>query len=259
LAYFIATHKPLEWELPFATHIIGLEGFRPEGGIAASDFISRSLDYETAFGGLRSYAAIKQVLSEYPDQEDVFSGSYRLFLSTEMSDDWLSPIMQENRVITPEQLQTDWQTLIASKIPDDIDLLIPSPRLLPDTLLGQYARVHHNLDDFLFGVACAVRSGLLDQLTVPTMLASNTLVPYGLFAAKKDFRLEFNDRLWWCAKQFYKEHYIPRDGYQRRVIDFVFERISSMALITRIVREELRCRCCRNIVVAADGIYQSSS
>ncbi len=257
--FFIVTHQPLVWELPFKHRLIGVEGYTPDKaqGLAACETISRALDSETAFGALRSLPVINEDLINLNTNEAVFTGSYRLLLSQEMQEDWLSPLLQENKIISPADLKENWQNLVATELPESVDILIPAPRLLPDTILGQYSRVHH-LDDLMFAVGCAIRAGLLEPHSVPKMLASNTLIPYGNFASKKDFKVEFNDRLWWCAQEFHKHHYKPRVGYQRRVIDFVFERVTSMAIIQNIVSKELKCLSCRNIWISEDGIYTPS-
>lgn len=256
--FCITTHQPLPWEIPFEHRLVGVEGFIPASpGLAASSVISRLLDQETAFGALRGLMAVNALLADREDSTPVFIGTYRLFLGREFNTDWLSPVMQENRIITPEQLQRDWSELLATELPADVDIMIPAPRLLPDTVLGQYARVHH-LDDLMLAVGCAIRAGLLDPLTVPAMLNTNTLIPYGNFAARKSLRQDFNERLWACVLDFYKNHHVPRTGYQRRVIDFVFERIVSMALVQMVVKNELRCVSCRNVWVSADGAYTPS-
>lgn len=257
MKYFVITHKAPPWSIPFPHSEVGVEGYIPPfgNGIAAGEIMSRSLDSETALGALRGIPVINNALEAVADDEAVFVGSYRLFLSAEMSSNWLDYSLQDNAIITPEQLHASWHSTIATSIPEGVDILIPAPRLLPDTVLGQYSRVHH-LDDLLFAVGCAIRANLLDPLLVPKLLSSNALIPYGLFAATKRFRYEFNDRLWWCVMKFYKEFYIPRTAYQRRVIDFAFERVVSMLLMQRIVREELRCMSCRNIWVSEDGVYR---
>lgn len=257
--FFVVTHKKVPWELPFNHRLVGIEGFVPsqDAGIAACETISRLLDSETAFGALRALPVIKEALASNNENEHVFTGSYRLFLSTETQQDWLSPVLQENKIISSTELLNNWQTTIATRIPDGIDILIPAPRLLPDTILGQYSRVHH-LDDLLLGVGCAIRAGLLEPLSVPQMLSSNTLIPYNNFASRKEIKYEFIDRLWWCANDFYKNYYTPRSGYQRRVIDFVFERIASMATIQMIIKKNLNCLSCRNVWISDDGIYTPS-
>lgn len=257
--YFVITHKDIPWEIPFEHQVIGVEGYTPpsSNGVSAASAISRLLDSETAFGAMRAMMAINTQLSDQEDSEPVFTSSYRLFLGKETHDDWLSPIMQENRIINPAELASNWQNIIATEMPDDVDIMIPAPRLLPDTLLGQYARVHH-LDDLMLAVGCAIRAGLLDPLSVPMMLTSNTLIPYGLFAARKSLRKEFNQKVWACALDFYKKHYVPRTAYQRRIIDFVFERINSMAIVQMITNKGLRCVSCRNIWVSPDGIYRQT-
>lgn len=254
--FFVITHKDIPWELPFNHTVVGVEGYTPDKktGIAASETISKALDFETAFGALRAFPSITEELRNNSQADTVFIGSYRLFLSQETNTDWLSPVLQENKIITPSELANDWRSLIATELPDGVDIMIPAPRLLPDTLLGQYSRVHH-LDDLLLATGCAIRAGLLDPISVPSMLSSNTLVPYGLFACRNQLRIDFNDRLWWCLQDFYKRHYQPRLGYQRRVIDFAFERINSMSIIQMIIKKDLKCVSARNIWVSEDGKY----
>jgi len=257
--YFITTHIPLTWEIPFKHITVGVEGYHPieENSVAASNIITKLLDSETAFGALRSLMAINSIIEKSDKNTSIFTGTYRLFLSKEINKDWLSPILQENLIISPHELNSNWRNLIALDLPEGVDIMIPAPRLLPDTVLGQYSRVHH-LDDLLYATGCAIRAGLLEPLSVPKMLSSNTLIPYGNFASKKEIKHDFNERLWWCAHEFYKNHYIPRNGYQRRVIDFVFERITSMALIQMIVNKNLNCVSCRNIWISQDGNYKPS-
>ena len=259
-SYYIVTHQPMPWELPFEHKLIGIEGFNPNqiGSISNNKIISNLLDSETAFGALRALMAINNDLKLYDDSQSIFQGSYRLFLGNETNENWLSPIMQVNKIISPDNMKNDWKDIIATEIPRGIDIMIPAPRLLPDTLLGQYARVHH-LDDLLLAVGCAVRAGLLDPLSVSNMLLSNTLIPYGNFASNKRIRQKFNEKLWACALDFYQNYYIPRSGYQRRVIDFAFERVVSMAIVQMIVKEKLNCVSCRNIWVSNDGTYEPSS
>lgn len=257
--YFIVTHQTIPWELPFNHRVIGVENFDPgkELGISAGNVISRALDSDTAFGALRSLMPMNQELDSVHDETPIFWGSYRLFLGKEMNRDWLSPILQENKILRPNEIKSDWPNIIATEIPDDIDILIPAPRLLPDSVIGQFSRVHH-LDDLLLAVGCAIRSGLLEPLSVPSMLSSNTLIPYGNFAAKKSIRYEFNERLWNCVLDFHKNFYKSRAGYQRRVIDFAFERVVSMAIVQMVIKNNLRCASCRNIWISEDGAYTPS-
>lgn len=258
--FFVISHQEIPWEIPFNHTVIGVEGYipPPSSGIPAASVISRLLDSETAFGAMRAMMAINNQLDGQDDSTQVFTASYRLFLGKETNNDWLSPSMQENIIINPDDLTNDWNNIIATEIPDGVDIMIPAPRLLPDTLLGQYARVHH-LDDLMLAVGCAIRGGLLDPLSVPMMLSSNTLIPYGLFASRKSLRYEFNQKVWACALDFYKNHYVPRTAYQRRVIDFVFERIKSMAIIQMISKRNLNCISCRNVWVCPDGVYKQTN
>lgn len=258
MEYYVVTHKALEIALPQATAVIGVEGYDPgTSGVAVKNVISAALDSETGFGALRAIPATNHLLEGKPDSTPVFTGSYRLFLGSEQIEDWLNPLLQENRCITYDEFSVDWQSILALSIPDDVDILIPSPRLLPDTILGQYMRVHM-LEDLMFAVGCAIRNGFLDPVSVPYMLQSNTLIPYGNFAASAKIRKAFNEKLWKTVLDFYKNYYVPRIGYQRRVMDFVFERVVSMALVQMITKEKLRCRACRNIWVTESGEYKAT-
>ncbi len=259
MKYFVVTHIDPPWEIPFKHEKVGLEGYVPPGdsGLSASNLISKALDYETALGALRAIPAINYSIESAEDDEIVFVGTYRLFLGSEMADNWLDYSVQENKIVHPNELGDLGRNLIQMGVPDGVDILINAPRILPDTILGQYSRVHH-LDDLLFAVGVAIRAGLLDPLLVPKFLSSNTLIPYGLYATKKKLRLEINEKIWWCVMQFYKDHYTPRSAYQRRVIDFAFERVLSMVLLQRIIRDGLRCKACRNIWVSQDGVYRQS-
>lgn len=258
--FFVISHQEIPWKIPFDHTVVGVEGYNPSltEGISAASVISRLLDSETAFGAMRAMMAINTLLEGKDDSTPVFTASYRLFLGKETNRDWLSPIMQENKIVTPSELAKDWKDIISTELPDGVDIMIPAPRLLPDTLLGQYARVHH-LDDLMLAVGCAIRVGLLDSLSVPMMLNSNTLIPYGHFAAPKSIRHEFNRKVWACALEFYKNHYVPRTAYQRRAIDFVFERIKSMAIIQMIVKRNLSCVSCRNVWICPDGVYNQTN
>lgn len=258
--YFIITHREIPWDIPFSHTKVGIEGFEPSGNfdISAGRIISKSLDSETAFGALRAIPPISEEIRKNTSSDSIFVGTYRLFLSKETNEDWLSPILQENKIITPSELACDWESLISTELPSGVDIMIPAPRILPDTLLGQYSRVHH-LDDLLLATGCAIRAGLLEPLSVPSMLSSNTLIPYGLFASSAKIRLDFNERLWWCIQDFYKNHYVPRVGYQRRIIDFVFERIKSMAIIQMNINKKLNCVSARNIWISDNGIYEPSN
>lgn len=260
MKYFVITHKKVPWEIPFPHVEIGVDGYLPPDGkgLAASEILSRALDSETALGALRGMPVINHALESVADDEMVFVGSYRLFLGREMTANWLDCTLQKNSIIMPGQLLSSWEATVATIIPDDVDILIPSPQLFSETVMNQYSRLHH-LDDLFFAVGCAIRAKLLDPLLVPKLLSSNVMIPYGLFAAKKKLRYDFNDRLWWCIMKFYKEFYVPRTAYQRRVIDFAFERVTSMILMQRIVRDELRCMSCRNIWVSSDGVYRPSA
>ena len=108
------------------------------------------------------------------------------------------------------------------------------------------------------GVSLAIRSGLIRPEIAVNQLESNILIPFGLLVAKKAIKLEFLDRLWFCVMSFYKEHYIPRTGYQRRVMDFVFERIISMAIFELISKNNYKVASAEILRVSVDGFYKKT-
>ena len=258
-AHFVICHKAPIWNIPFEHTQIGVEGYRPEseGGLCASDFISHQLDSETALGALRALPVIQHELEKGGGTTPVFVSSYRVFLTKELNYDWISPALQDFNIVSPEKFSAEGNTLVLREMPPDIDLVIPSPRLLPDTVMGQYSRLpSHHLEDLLLGVSCAIRSGLLNGKLVPRLLSSNTFIAYnGIFASHAKLRLDYYERLWWAVEEFYKTHYRPRFGYERRVIDFVFERVTSMALIQMVVDQKLRCASSRVLLVSETGGY----
>ena len=166
--------------------------------------------------------------------------------------DW--HMAQQNYVIdiTPEKLTA---SNVCTDLPPGIDILLPSPMLLPCSILRHYSN-SHILDDLLMGVSMAIRYGLVSKQVALDQLESNVLIPFGMFAAKRDIKLEFLDRLWATAINFYRDHYIPRVGYQRRVIDFVFERITSMALIQLISQNKYCVASADFLRVSNDGSYK---
>ena len=68
--YYIITHQKMPWKLPFEHKLVGVEGFSPDlkEGIP-NDVISKLLDYETAFGGLRSLMTINNEIKDYPVEQ----------------------------------------------------------------------------------------------------------------------------------------------------------------------------------------------
>jgi len=259
--FFVISHQQPDWKIPFDHKLVGVGGFSPKGGFAARDVISHALDNETALGALRAVPLIAEEIKKLRVDEPVFVSSYRVFLGKETTNDWLSPILQEFQIVSPEKFEADHDTLVMKEVPSGVDIVIPSPRLLPDTILGQYSRLPgHHLDDLLFGVGCAIRAGLLNGLLVPKLLSSNVFIAYnGIFASSAKFRLDYYDRLWWAVNEFYKHYYLPRFGYERRVIDFVFERVTSMALMQLIVDQKLSCLSARVTLVSETGQYVAST
>jgi hypothetical protein len=251
----VITHKEIPWAIPVPHTIIGVEGFLPlNNGISAKDYISASLDLDTGFGALRAIPAMMNLIEKGDDSIIHFSSTYRLFMGSKLFSNWR--VTQPDGIvdITPEKLTP---SSIRTVLPPDFDILIPAPLALPCSILHQYHN-SHILDDLLVGVSLAIRSGLVRSEIALNQLESNALIPFGMLITKKAIKLEFLDRLWFCIMGFYKEHYIPRTGYQRRVMDFVFERITSMAILELISKNNYSVASVEMLRISGDGIYKKT-
>lgn len=142
-----------------------------------------------------------------------------------------------------------------TEIPPEFDIIVPAPMTFKTTVVEQYHE-SHILEDLMFGMGLALRAGLISGDVVSRQLNSNKMIPFGTFAARKAIKSEFLERIWWCALEFYKTMYIPRSDYQKRVIDFVFERIASFAAAEMIESGRYSIGYSRVVRISVDGIYR---
>jgi hypothetical protein len=252
-AHFVITHKPIEWRLPFSHTVIGVEKYVPEVGFAAGDFIGEKLAGETSLGTLRAIPAILKNVEGLPSSAQIFHSHYRLFLSSAIRTRWASRLGRP-KVITPSELLRS-PKIILTAIPTGLDIISPAPMTFKTTVVEQYHE-SHILEDLMFGLGVALRAGLISGNVVSRHLNSKQMIPFGNFAAHKSVKTEFLERLWWCALEFLKSMYVPRSDYQKRVVDFVFERITSFALAEMIESGRYNVGYSRVVRVSADGIYR---
>ena len=64
------------------------------------------------------------------------------------------------------------------------------------------------------------------------------------------------ERIWWLAKEVYRKHHIPRQGYQERSINFMLERVVSIYLMHKIFVEKMPAVCANLVHVDKNLVYQ---
>ena len=259
MKYYIINHKPLEWPIPFEHIEIGVGGYTPANGMSAEKYCGRIIDSGSSHGSNRANRAIMASLLDLDPREDTFVGSYRLFMGTSYADDWLTPVAEENirTIISAKYLQEHYRDVVALSIPAGYDIMVCHPVAFQTSILENYAQAHH-LDDLMFGVGCAIRAGLIRGSTAAYMLPRPFLFPFGYFASTASFRYDLSDRLQWSVDDFYRRYWIPRDDYQSRSLDFVFERIVSMALFEIMVDKKMRVCASKPVLISDDGVYKRS-
>lgn len=259
MKYFVLNHAPYGWHIPFDIIEIGLGGYIPKPGIRASTYIGDFLDSEVAFGGLRSCAAVRATLASCDPTESVFLGSYRMFMGKQLEENWRIAMPQEvaRQIVSPQVFEENFESLVALELPQNIDVLICTPINFGYSVIQHYSASHH-LDDLMLAFSCAIRAGLVTQAAASAFLTGTTLIPYGFFASSAKLRMDLFERLQWCATEFFYKHYVPRDGYQRRAIDFAFERVIATYLFELVHKEGIRTAASKPILVSPTGNYEKT-
>jgi len=258
MTHFIVTHQSIQWEIPFEHIKIGIGGYKPKNGVCAEYYIGEQLDQNHAFGGFRAALPLKMMSQNLNPNETILCSSYRMFLSKMFNDTWSHAQDFGNRhhIVTSETFLNNHENLILQELPAGIDLVICSPVVFPCSIIEQYTC--HFLDDLLFAIGCAVRAGLINQNLAAKVLSGKVMIPFSFFGSKKSFRLDFVDRLLWSVNEFHEKYYIPRDGYQRRCIDFAFERVTAIALQQEIIERKLMVKSSTPIFISDSGGHIAS-
>ena len=259
MKYIVVSHAPFPWKIPFEHIEIGVGDYTPEQGLTSKVFSGNSLCAIDALGGARAMPALRSVLMTCAPNETVFASSYRMFMGKTVEPNWVNahPEASDRLMVHPTEFETNYQNLIALELPSDVDFMICAPLNLGTPIISHYQASHH-LDDLLHACGCAIRAGLIRAQTAAMLLTSNVFIPYGYYASTANFRLDLTDRLLWCMEEYFFKHHIPREGYQRRSIDFAFERIMGACLYEKVTEPGIRVAASRPVLVTETGSYSRS-
>ena len=263
---FVITHKPVEWEIPFEHQLVTVNGYKQEGAIDASDFIG-DLNLNRTFAMFGGIAAILENIKDLPDDDHIVVYGYRTYFGKtlhsnielavpENATNLDNPEFQFRELVTPDALQATWKDRLLLEFPKDYELVIARPLNLLGTLLSQYSKIHH-LDDLFFGLAEAVRAGLLNQHITADLLSQPVFLSQ--FASKVSFFRNLYERVWWLCKQLYTKHYVQRSGYQERSINFTIERIISIYLMQKVYAEKIPTTCAEFFLIDPNSTYNSGA
>lgn len=259
---FIVTHKPLEWEIPFEHRLVTVNGYKQDGAIDATDFIGE-LNLNRTFAFYGGVAAVLENIKDLSDDDTIAVYGYRSYFGTSFKSNLDFHCLENcgntdneekafRKLITPDELYKSWDTDVMVDFPGGCDVVITRPIDLNISVLQQYALYHH-VDDLMYATAIAIRSGLFGH-KITAAVFSNSIFISG-FASKVGFFRNLYERIWWIAKEFYKNHYIPRDGYNVRGINYILERIVCVYLTQKIYVEQTPTLSTNIIQVDKNKIY----
>jgi hypothetical protein len=259
---FIVTHKPLEWEIPFEHRLVTVNGYKQDGAIDATDFIGE-LNLNRTFAFYGGIAAVLENIKNLSDDDTIAVYGYRCYFGTSFKSDLDFHCLENcgnidneekglRKLITPDELYKSWENDVMVDFPDGCDVVIMRPTDLKISVLQQHALYHH-VDDLMYATAIAIRSGLFGNKITAAVFSNSIFI--SAFASKVGFFRNLYERIWWIAKEFYKNHYIPRDGYNVRGINYLLERIVCIYLIQKIYVEQTPTLSTNQIVIDKNKIY----
>jgi hypothetical protein len=260
---FIVTHKPVEWTIPFEHQLVTVNGYKQDGAIDASDTIGE-LNLDKTFAIYGGIAAILEHIKDLPDDDHIVVSGYRCYFGSTLQNN-VNISVPENlsnthdsdlvfrEILTPEQLQLNWTEKVLLEFPKEYELVISRPINLYQSVIKQHSTTHH-FDDFLFGLAEAVRAGILNPHITADLLSQP--IHLAQFVSSVSFFKNLYERLWWLCKQLYTKHYVPRTGYQVRSINFTIERIVSLYLLQKVYVERVPTVCAQLLHIDSNLIYR---
>jgi hypothetical protein len=259
--HFVIAHNAFGWKIPFDHRLVAVGELTLPGAVQASQFLDPALAFDHGLGGSRATPAIHELIKTSVDgEESIAVSSYRMFLSTEVNDSGFTSIPFEDRfrIITPDFFLEHHGDLVLHSIPKDLDLVIARPINFSVSVLEQYTA--HHLADLLKGVSLAIEMKLIDQGYAAQMLSRPILLPFGFFLSRATLRMHIHQLFWDFILQYYLMfgRNLQRQDYQKRYIDFVAERIFSIFLFEYIIKNQLRFRTSRPILVSATGSHVAS-
>jgi hypothetical protein len=262
---FVVTHKPIKWNIPFEHQLVTVNGYKQEGAIDASDFIGH-LNLDRTFAIYGGIAAILENIKDLPDDDHIVVSGYRCYFGNTLHNNVEVSISEniENtqdaefkfrELITPDELQATWKDKVLLEFPKEYELVISRPLNFLQSILEQHSTTHH-FDDLLFGLAEAVRAGLLNPHLTANFLSQPIYISQ--FASKVSFFKNLYERIWWLCKKIYTKHHVPRNGYQERSINFTVERIISIYLMQKVYVERVPTVCAHLLHIDPNAVYQPS-
>ena len=145
-------------------------------------------------------------------------------------------------------------------IPVENGLMLGKPIEMQEMIIGNYARNHY-LEDLLSFTATLIREKLLDQNQANNFLTNRFLIPCPSigFMTTRLF-VDQVHKLRCAVNVFVKASYKRREGYQRRTLGFLLERLHSYLLISALRDSSVRERASLGyrIVVTNDETIQGT-
>jgi Domain of unknown function (DUF4422) len=262
--HYVATHKKVDWVIPFPHRLITLDGYSEPNALDASSILPREMLEDRTFAFYRAGWVAVADAKDMKDDDFICLEGYRSYFGTQLSADVHRTVVENpselscaadglRTFMTPSVLQETWMSSILEEVPTGVDLIISRPVAFPCTMLEQYA-VSHPIEDLLLGLGLAVRIGVLNEATLPRILNSNYFI--NNFVGRVSFFRKLYSFLYKVAFEFYSKLYIRRTDYQSRVINFILERIVSIYLIEKVYFEGVSTLTVNLNQITEDGIYR---
>ena len=159
--------------------------------------------------------------------DDLYLFQYRKFLSPRMGG--LESQAPWVRIVMPEDCAAQFPT-VAELEAYDARVIVGSYFDMGESIPANYARVHVIEDMVMFAAACA-RNPLLNQEDVKAFATMHGIVPSpALCYIKTELFMKIMEILLATWNEFRGHYSIKREGYQRRVMGYLLERLHSYLL-----------------------------
>jgi hypothetical protein len=258
LLTFVVTHKPVEWDIPFAHEIITVGEYHESSALNSSDYLPQEINVDRALAWFRFIPAAIDRLQRVEESVGVVAVNHRTAFSKRVVHGVSRPVKEfdAREILKPEYLKSNWEKLILQDFPDGADFLVTNVVDFGCSSLQNYAACHH-LEDLLGGFSLAVRLGLVKSSDVEWYLQNRLFI--NLFAAKKEFFVEVYSKVWKLGLAFFETFRSRRAGYQERYANFMLERFVSLLLLKEISRNRERFMSTKYFAIDPDGIYRPGS
>jgi len=254
MRYFSVAYRPLEWRMPAFMEVVSAapvgDGVTdiaaPYPTLAGRDRVLG--EYATLFA-LRRVLQDAHARGESTSSDMVGISHYRRFTVTRPTG---APSFVY-RVVKPHEFTKLSRDRF---IPRNGTLMFPSPMQVAPSLLQHYAHYHVARDLLLF-MALAIDLGLVTGEQVASWLDGKVMVPapaIGIYP--ESWFIETQVALESVVEAFESTVAVEREGYQRRSIAFLLERLHGL-LLSMLVEGWPKDQMIANpaLLVSADGVY----